>query len=154
MNSTSTATTLQETLRHFGSISNSLVYVTEELPSLSPGSDIQERIVAFACSFLEFLASYDTRLRNFLASLGPDPAQGPPGGEQMLEEFRRHLWEQIEGMHRLITDVRAQVAGQPCGPQLETLLNESGATILKAFLAIRELLDPLLSETTGARTPS
>jgi hypothetical protein len=156
MNPSAMINALEETLHHFGSISNNLVYVTEELPSLTLSKGLEERIVMFSCDFLEFLASYDSRLRNLLASLGPNPAHGPiqREGFQLLEDFRRQLWVHVEGMHVLITDVRSQAAGLPCGPAVETLLNESGANILKAFLAIRELIDPLAREMEPSRKPS
>jgi hypothetical protein len=156
MNPSAMVNALEETLRHFGSISNNLVYVTEELPSLGLSKSIEERIVMFSCDFLEFLASYDTRLRNLLVSLGPNPAQGPIRGEgaQLVEDCRQQLWVHVEGMHMLVNDVRSQVATLPCGPAVETLLNESGANILKAFLAIRELIDPLAREMQPSRKPS
>lgn len=153
MNPSAMTNALEETLRHFGSISNNLVYVTEELPSLTLSKNLEERIVMFSCDFLEFLAFYDGRLRRLLASPGPVPAHGPiqKEGFQLLEDFRAQFRVHVERMHMLISDVRSQVAGLPCGAAVETLLSESGANILKAFLAIREQIDPLAREMDPSR---
>ncbi len=156
MTPTATTKALQEVLLQFGAISNTLVYVTEELPSLNLSKNLEDHIVAFSCDFLEFLAAQDTRLRNLLTSLQSAPSHGtsPAEGTGILEEVRQQLWEHIEQMHLLIMTVRSRAAEQPSVTLLEVLLNESGATILKAFLAIREILDPLLREQKPSRNSS
>ncbi len=136
----------------FGDISSNLVYICEELPSLEIPKETEEHIVGFCCTFLERLVEEDKSIQRILSGVKGNvdrvphvPCRAPTGAPAAMESTTRELGQNVQSMHTLITEYRSLAEHQPGFRLLSTLLNESGANIVKAYDGIREVLESVLS---------
>ncbi len=144
----------------FGDISTNLVYICEELPSLDIPKETESHIVGFCCTFLERLVEEDKSIQHILSSVKGNidriPSThccAPEGAAPAIEQTTSELWKNVQSMDALIREYRGQAGSRPSSPLLSTLLNESGANILKAFEGIRAELGSLLEEWKKDVTP-
>jgi hypothetical protein len=136
----------------FGEISSNLVYICEELPSLTLPKETEDRIVGFCCAFLERLVEEDKSMQRILKGVRGNVdrvprthCSRPDGAAAAVETTTKGIWQNVQSMHGLIAEYQSLSGEQPRLKLLSALLNESGASILKAFGAIREELGALMN---------
>lgn len=146
MNTQSATPLFSEALTLFGDISNNLVYITEELPSLRLTPETSDRIVSFATDFLECLVEVDKKIQRLLTVVDSSPSRTPENAGQILEAVRSDLWKNIQTMHTLVTDFRSRAKQRDEFTLLSVLLNESGANILRDFVRIQDILEGIIRD--------
>jgi hypothetical protein len=137
---------LSEALVLFGDISSSLVYITEELPSLQLPKVTEESVINFCCSFLECLVEGDKHVQHLVMALQSAPSSAPERAVETLEAVRANLWKNVQSMHKLVTELRARSEESRGLTSLGVLLNESGANILKDFVTLQGTLDGVVRD--------
>jgi hypothetical protein len=146
MNTTTATDDFQKALSLFGGISNNLVYITEELPSLALPKETEERIVSFSTTFLECLVESDKNIRQLMTVLSSVPSRVPENAGHVVETIRGKLSNNVQAMHALVMDLRSYSPERHDLTHLSVLLNESGANILRDFVGIQEILGSILKE--------
>jgi len=146
MNTPTATDDFQKSLALFGSISNNLVYITEELPSLALPKETEQRVVSFSTTFLECLVEADKNIRQLMTVLSSVPPRVPEHAAHIVETIRGELSNNVQAMHALVMDLRSHPTGRHDLTPLSVLLNESGANILRDFVGIQEILGSILNE--------
>lgn len=145
----------------FGAISNSLVYVCEELPSLGVTREMERKIVDQCCASLERLVEADKSLQRLARSLKgnvdrvPDSSvQLPDSAGRTIAAAAKEVSTTVQQMHDLGTDVRSLAQRDTTLSQLQVLLNQSSEALKKSLDVMRKECDALLGGKVYHGSPS
>ena len=145
----------------FGEISNSLVYVCEELPSLGVSREIEHGIVTHCCVLLEKLVDIDKNFRQISRSLRGNVDHVLRGESHLPESIRtivasaaKEVSTAVQSMHGLSSEFQSRAAHDASLHQLNVVLKDSGETLRTSLDRLREEFSALLTGTAHSDSPA
>lgn len=135
----------------FGELSNNLIYVCEESPSLGVTREVEQKIVDHCCASLERLVEADKNLQRIACSLKGNVDRIPQSSLHLPESTCRtiataakEIGVTVQSMQGLDAEYRSLARQESTLTQLSVILKDSGETLEKLFDRMRKEIDALL----------